>query len=618
MKYKRNIKILLVGVLFCILLSFSSNLNIVRAETTEEESVIFNMGGQQMSSFTTLDPLTYMSMPEMDIIFNVLEGLTTWVTHADGSTSIDPCLATSWEFEDIVTLNVHLREGASFTDGTPWNATTCEWNWDRLANLYAWSGFAGVLSLPADPFRDVSGVDLSWAPGGAYIYPINHTEITGEYDITFHLNVPYDLMNIIGPHYRMISPTTFADYLCQYMPATWLGNELSEVLDLGLVGTGAYYLDEINFNEETTTLLKNPDWWGPEATIDVLNYRYYASGEDTMTLALVSGELDAATYINKDIIEGKSNIVYLGDPQVGVGQMICMLPEKVNISVREALNYAFNDQYFLDEVLGGEGVLAPGAIFLEQTYSDDSVHPPRFNLTRAREVLIDSGIAPAGASEWTNDDWLDVADGDGSVGPLGNYTLGYMDNYGMPDWAASMQSAARTVGINISLVIESEATYFNTILNRTEVGKKYDMFCGMMGMSSAVEMTLLMMYSSSAFYGLSMPLGGVPEVDEAIWNFMKASPEDTETRQTYANQVADRINNELFYFAWIPVGNFPCAYSNEWTNISSLIDTRPWQWVPVTENGNDEEKVSVPGFSLIFLGFASAVGVIAIIKKKRE
>ena len=130
-------------------------------------------------------------------------------------------------------------------------------------------------------------------------------------------------------------------------------------------------------------------------------------------------------------------------------------------------------------------------------------------------------------------------------------------------------------------------------------------------MSSAVEMTLLMMYSSSAFYGLSMPLGGVPEVDEAIWNFMKASPEDTETRQTYANQVADRINNELFYFAWIPVGNFPCAYSNEWTNISSLIDTRPWQWVPVTENGNDEEKVSVPGFSL-------TVGVIAIIKKKRE
>ena len=139
-------------------------------------------------------------------------------------------------------------------------------------------------------------------------------------------------------------------------------------------------------------MLKNPNWWGQEGTIDVLNFRYYSGGSETSSLALVSGEIDGLSYVDKEIVQNKDNLVYMEEPQVGVGQLIAMLPENITAPVREALNYAFDYQYFIDEVLDGSGVLPPGAVFYQQSFSNESVHPPRFNLTKAKLYLEQSSM----------------------------------------------------------------------------------------------------------------------------------------------------------------------------------------------------------------------------------
>jgi len=75
---------------------------------------------------------------------NSLEPL---IWQPEKSTELKPHLATSWEFEDwleemnaygfinrggIKSINITLREGVQFQDGSNWNATVLKWNIDRL------------------------------------------------------------------------------------------------------------------------------------------------------------------------------------------------------------------------------------------------------------------------------------------------------------------------------------------------------------------------------------------------------------------------------------------------------------------------------------------------------
>ncbi|MHA1522738.1 MAG: ABC transporter substrate-binding protein [Promethearchaeota archaeon] len=430
MKNKYNKKILISLLFLVLILNLSCNMSLGQAETNEDEPVSFVLANQGLSSLATLDPNTYYANPEMDVVFLVTEGLVTFVYHGEGLPTIEPCLATSWNYVDSLTLDVDLRENTTFSDGTPWNGTTCKWNMDRfyehVMNPWVWAGGSDLVYLPSDPYRDVTGVDLDWLPEGEYLYLINNTEVVSEYKVRFNLNVPFDLINAIFPHRRMISPVAHSEYYYDALPAAWTEDKTA-VLEEGLIGTGPYVLDEINFEDETITCNVNPNWWGPEPEIEIVTFRYFSGEPQTMSIALAAGDVDGCAYVEKELLINNTDVVYFEENRIGVGSYIGMFPEKINFSVREAFNYAFDYEYFIDEVLGGSGSMPTGAIFVDQTYQNDDVNPPEYNLTKAREILIDSGVAPSSASDWTDDDWKDVADGDGPVSPLGNYVLGYMD-----------------------------------------------------------------------------------------------------------------------------------------------------------------------------------------------
>ncbi|MHA1522739.1 MAG: hypothetical protein ACTSRK_21455 [Promethearchaeota archaeon] len=177
-----------------------------------------------------------------------------------------------------------------------------------------------------------------------------------------------------------------------------------------------------------------------------------------------------------------------------------------------------------------------------------------------------------------------------------------------------MISAARTIGVNITLEQESEANYWGITLDRAACSADWDMYCGMMGMGGSPEMNMLMMWESSAAYPAAMPIGGDAEVDEAIWNFMTTSPDQTATRQTYADAIANRINNELFAFTWIPGQPWMCAYSTEWTNVSSMIDFRP-QYIRLV---TDETEGKISGYSFLILGLISSLVIVSLMRKKKK
>ena len=77
--------------------------------------------------------------------------------------TMEPGLATAWvEAEDGLSISFDLREGVSFSDGTPFDATAAEWNLKRWMGVadFSWIGIADaydsiVIDAPNNPSAEV-------------------------------------------------------------------------------------------------------------------------------------------------------------------------------------------------------------------------------------------------------------------------------------------------------------------------------------------------------------------------------------------------------------------------------------------------------------------------------
>ena len=142
---------------------------------------------------------------------------------------LEPALATSWMVsEDGKTLSFTLREGVTFSDGTPFDAEAAKWNLER------WMG------------KD----DFSWIGVSDAMASI---ATTGSHSLDIHLEreVPVALLEltIVRP-VRFLSPKAVdAD-----------GNQAAPI------GTGPWVITE-NTNAGTT-LAPNASYWGEKPAVD--------------------------------------------------------------------------------------------------------------------------------------------------------------------------------------------------------------------------------------------------------------------------------------------------------------------------------------------------------------
>ena len=84
--------------------------------------------------FTTMDPMDTSDTLSGGVQRMMMDGLFGF----DENIQIIPMLATSYEANDEATeYTIHLREGVSFTDGTPWNADAL------IANVNKWADKIG-------------------------------------------------------------------------------------------------------------------------------------------------------------------------------------------------------------------------------------------------------------------------------------------------------------------------------------------------------------------------------------------------------------------------------------------------------------------------------------------
>lgn len=161
------------------------------------------------TDFDSFDPDNAFEMDGLAAINNVYEGLVEYVP---GSAEIRGLLATSWDIsEDGLTYTFHLVEGATFHDGTPFNAEAVKTSFER---------------------RRDSELILSY-----FLWNVKDIRATDDATVVITLGMPQpSLLDSFaspwGP--KVISPTALAEHGGGKEAATWL--------DTNAVGTGPFTL----------------------------------------------------------------------------------------------------------------------------------------------------------------------------------------------------------------------------------------------------------------------------------------------------------------------------------------------------------------------------------------
>jgi peptide/nickel transport system substrate-binding protein len=171
-----------------------------------------------------------MSPGDSGTASRALESLVRWDEHG----GLIGVLATSWEGDPTgMTITWHLRQGVTFTDGTPWNADACKWNFDyELTN--------GRIT------------------DGAHI---DSVEVTDPYTVVLHLN---DYNNMMFMNYGwgfFISPTAF-ETAGGTIPSGSDIEASKTFARMNPVGTGPYILDKYQA-DTMVSWKKNPNYWRP-------------------------------------------------------------------------------------------------------------------------------------------------------------------------------------------------------------------------------------------------------------------------------------------------------------------------------------------------------------------
>ena len=194
------------------------------------------------------------------ITTNVYEGLLTYEPGTDTPT-LAPALATSWEASpDNTTFTLHLQQGVTFHDGTPFTSAAVTASFDRRTAVDGGPAYMVADVASVETPDDLTAVVHLSAPNAAFLD---------------QLASPY------GP--KMMSPTGLAANAGDDHDQTFLTTH-----DLG---TGPYTLTAAEVDQRYQ-LTAYDGYWGADPTFTTVDLPVY-SDVSALQLALDQGDIDA-------------------------------------------------------------------------------------------------------------------------------------------------------------------------------------------------------------------------------------------------------------------------------------------------------------------------------------
>lgn len=310
----------------------------------------------------SIDPANGLESGSLHVIRAAYEGL---VAHKTGTTEIVPRLASEWKVsDDAQVYTFTLRPGVKFHDGTIMDATAVKKSFDRVREMNLG---------PASLLKDVDEI-----------------RVVDEQTVEIVLQHPHVYFLTYVAKIGIISPTAWE--------ANDKGGDLGAAwLEENTAGTGPFRLTELRRNE-STTLERFEDYWRgwdgdhlskirilvvPEAST---RRQMLEAGDAHMVYRLSPDDLEQLTTTPGIRVEISKNF------EIDIITLNVTKPPLDDLRVRQAFQYAFDYQGYLDKVLLGHGNLPTGPIAPDYPSFNPDLPPFQQDLDKAKQLLEEAGV----------------------------------------------------------------------------------------------------------------------------------------------------------------------------------------------------------------------------------
>ncbi len=209
--------------------------------------------------------------------------------------------------------------------------------------------------------------------------------------------------------FRLPEPfAPFLDYLSfGILPQHLLnGKTVAEINELDFniqpIGSGPYKFDRLiaeNGQIAGLVLVLNEDYYGNKPYIEQLVFRYYPDSAAALQ-AYKNGQVLGINLINSDVLADALNqqnlAVYTGRlPELSIVMLNLENDEAPfldQVNIRRALYLGINRQSIIDQIIGGQGILADGPIFPGTWAFYDGTPRVDFDAERAKQLLDEAGF----------------------------------------------------------------------------------------------------------------------------------------------------------------------------------------------------------------------------------
>lgn len=330
------------------------------------------------------EPLSLLAGSDYNFVApNICESLL----RVEPDFSIGDGIASSADWTDPVTFVIDIREGVTFSDGTPVTPDDVIYSLGRHKDNVADGYF------------------------GAFVF-VDSMEATGDSQVTVHFSAPdADFRAAIASGGGAVLSKAFSE-----KAGAALGTSSG-----GILCAGPYELDSWTPGSEIVTVA-NKNYYGGAPHVAKITYKFIADGT-TLTNALLEGEVDGAFNVppaartafegsdKGHLVLGPSTASYSFGPTRSTGA-------GANPEIRRALSMAIDREQYIQTVLGGLGYVqnsfvapfswsgSPAADTYQAAY--DELPALALDLDAAKKLVAESGedtsvplkiAVPAGAKE---------------------------------------------------------------------------------------------------------------------------------------------------------------------------------------------------------------------------
>jgi len=369
-------------------------------------TIVIAMGAAPVS----LDPADHRSRESETVIRNMFDGLVT----RDTSSGVHMQLAESMDWADEQTLNIKLREGVKFHDGTEMTADDVVFTFERIINENA-------IEYP-EPHT---------SPRKGLIAPLESIEKTGDYSVTMHFSGPWPPAMQLLVHQQIV-------------PKAYIEEVGTEGFIAKPIGTGPFKFVSAQPGFEEVILERFADYYGgsPDLTpvgpacVNQVVFRVIPEAS-TRVSALLANEVNIITNVPQDLIPSLSSnenvqVKTAGGTQPKWLELNVNMAPFDDVNVRKALNYAVDKDLIIQQIYGGRAVALPGPLSPYNNFVNKSLSPYPYDTAMATDLLKQAG-------------WEDT-DGDGI---LDKFTIDTLE-----DWRPLAEAVAdmyRAIGIDANV-----------------------------------------------------------------------------------------------------------------------------------------------------------------------